>query len=60
MYSLLMNYGIKPWEFGEMTFPWLKAIMAQGKVEESPEALEWNVRRARAIAKEFTSRIGGK
>lgn len=60
MYSLLMNCGIKPWEFGEMTFPWLKMVMSQGKVEESPEVLEWNVRRARAVAKEFATRIGGK
>lgn len=55
-----MNCGIKPWEFGELTFPWLKMILDKGQVHESDDALEWKVRQARAMTKEFTSKIKGK
>lgn len=56
MYTVLIDGGIKPWEFGELTFPWLKMIRDKGKIEETPEAIEWQVRQARAITKEFVSK----
>ena len=57
MYSALVNCGIKPWEFGELTFPWLRMIGEKGEVRESDESLEWKVRRAKAVAKEFVGQI---
>lgn len=58
MHSLLVHCGVKPWEFGEMTFPWLKAIATGDKVEEPPEALEWKIRQAKANTKEFMAKFG--
>lgn len=57
MYSCLVNYGIKPWEFGELTFPWLKMISDKGQTKESDDALEWKVRQARAVTKEFMAKV---
>lgn len=59
MYACLINYGIKPWEFGELTFPWLRMLMDKGQVQESEEALHWKVHQARAVAKEFASKMKG-
>lgn len=60
MYACLANYGIRPWEFGDLTFPWLKVILDKGKVQEDEDALEWKVRQARAMTKEFTNKLEGK
>lgn len=58
MYVCLTDYHIKPWEFGELTFPWLRMIMDKGKVQEAEESVNWKVRQARAVTKEFTKKKG--
>lgn len=57
MYAALVNHGIKPWEFGDLTFPWLKMINEKGEVRESDESLNWKVRQAKATVKEFMGQI---
>ena len=57
MYSALINCGIKPWEFGDLTFPWLKMINEKGEVRESDESLGWKVRQSKANAREFMDKV---
>lgn len=53
MYGLLSAHGIRPWEFGEMTFPWLGMILDKGEVQESDESLRRRIKQSRANAAKF-------
>lgn len=57
MYRCLADHGIKPWEFGELTFPWLRMLLDKGQVQEPDEALEWKVRQAKAMTRDFMDKM---
>lgn len=53
MYGLLSAHGIRPWEFGEMTFPWLGMIFDKGEVRESDESLRHRIKQSRSNMAKF-------
>ena len=50
VYGLLAAHGVKPWEFGEMTWSMLMNVYRKGKPVQAADAQAAQARRALALA----------
>lgn len=60
MFRVLADYGIRPWEFGELTYPWLLMILGGGNSTDGPPVNKRQVARSIDLARRISGIIGGQ